>query len=243
MSQNDRAGNVPAPLILYARVSTLHQAEEGVSLSEQRERMSLYCGAKGYEVLRYEEDAGVSGSVSHRERPGLSRALSDVRSGKAGGIVVSKLDRLSRSVRDILDLTEEAAKRGWCLVSVAESLDTSSAMGRFVVTIFAGLAQMEREVIGERTRAGMEQLCREGKRRSGRPPFGYAVDGKRLVRCEEEQRCLGAMLEARMRFKVPAIASYMNSQGWFNPRTGSRWTASNVWAILKTHDRRARLVG
>src|SRR5262245_57246388 len=111
-------------LVLYARVSTEDQADHGVSLAAQRERLAAVVAAHGYEAIRVEVDAGISGKTPPLRRPALARALAAVRAGEADGIAVLKLDRLSRSTTDTINLVESAERDGWRLLSVSESLDT-----------------------------------------------------------------------------------------------------------------------
>jgi site-specific DNA recombinase len=242
MSENDRMGSVgPPPLIGYCRVSTDEQADSGVSLAAQRERVEAYAKAAGFVLSRVVEDGGVSGSVHPSKRPAMSWALAEVRAKRAGGIVALKLDRFSRRLRDTMDLLDDSSRRGWRLVSVSETLDTGSATGRLIVHILAALAQMEREQCSERTKAGMEQLCREGRRRSGRAPFGWGFLDGDLVVNEEERAILGAMLASRGEGRGSSrVAATLNDAGTENPRTGGAWTPGTVAAILRTHDRRAR---
>lgn len=244
--------NNPARLVGYIRVSTEEQARDGLSLDTQRERLTAYAAAHRAVLVSVEADNGLSGSIAPERRPGLARALARVRRGEADGIAVVKLDRLSRSTRHILDLLDAAQKAEWRLVSVEESLDTRTAVGEFTTTILAGLAQMERKLIGERTREAMRQIAREGRARSGRLPFGYrtranpeatqAVAGDRspLVENTEEQRLLGRMLNLRGRgLGARRIARAMNAESR-NPRTGREWTPSTVQKLLATADRRDR---
>jgi site-specific DNA recombinase len=183
-------------------------------------------------------DEGISGKATGN-RPGLQRALSALRSRKAGGLVVVKLDRLSRSLRDALDLVAQSEREGWELHSIGENLDTSTPHGRFVVHLFAALAQLEREQIGERTRNGMAELRRQGRRISGRPPFGFRVSGDRLEPVGAEQAILVQMTAlADVGCGPTAIAGALNADGLVNPRTGRPWTPGNVGAVLKTASRR-----
>ena len=237
-------------LVGYVRVSTESQAREGVSLKAQRERLAAYCTAHDAELVALESDEAISGKVPPTKRPGLARALERIRSGEAGGLLVLRLDRLSRSTRDMLDLVDETRRRGWRLISVSEHLDTGTAAGRLVVTVLAALSQMEREQIGERTRFAMEAIAREGRVRSRHLPFGYrsraqpeateAVAGDRseLVEHEPEQRALHELLEQRnLSLGAYAIATRLNGHGQVNPRNGRPWTRASVASILATHDR------
>lgn len=248
----------PAPtrlrLVGYARVSTEDQADRGVSLPAQRERLAAFASAHGFELDRVEVDAGVSGKLPPRRRPALARALDAVRGGEVDGLVVLKLDRLSRSTKDTLALVEDAERAGWRLLSVSESLDTGSAAGRMVVTILAALAQMEREQVGERTSFGMAQIAKEGRARSRFLPFGYRVSGSdattlaagdraQLVEEPTEQRILSRMLELRdTGLGARKIARTLNEANEPNPRTHGSWNPGTVAALLRTVDRRTAVL-
>lgn len=238
-------------LVGYVRVSTHEQADGGLSLAAQRERLRAYAVAHGFDLVGLEEDAGLSGSLSPTKRPGLSRALAAVAAGKADGVAVVKLDRLSRTVAHTLALVAQAEREGWRLASVSEALDTGTAVGRMVVTILAALAQMEREQVGERTTAAMDQIAREGRARSRFLPFGFrlagsdtteAVAGDRspLVADQAEQAILAQMLALQAEGKgAHRIAGTLNAAGTVNPRTGSAWSVGTAAAILRTAERRA----
>lgn len=239
-------------LVGYVRVSTAEQADGGLSLPAQRERLRAYATAQGFDLVGVEEDAGLSGSLPPHKRPGLARALAAVAGGKADGVAVVKLDRLSRTVAHTLDLVARAEREGWRLASVSEALDTGSAIGRMVVTILAALAQMEREQIGERTSAAMDQIAREGRARSRFLPFGFSLKGSDsmeaiagdrspLVPDQAEQAILARMLALQAEGNgAHRIAGALNEAGTKNPRTGSTWSVGTVAAILRTAERRAR---
>ncbi len=226
-------------VIGYCRVSTEDQAGNGVSLDSQRHRIEAYCTAHGLVLARVEQDAGISAKKT-TNRPGLQRALSALRDGDADGLVAVKLDRLSRTTSDILDLVARAEKEKWALHSIEERLDTESPHGRFVVTVLAALAQMEREQIGERTRSAMAELRRQGKRTSRTPPFGYRHKGNRVVPVASEQKVLAQMLELQEAgHGCWKIARILNDEGIGNPRTGRPWFYGTVRVILESVERRA----
>ena len=129
---------------------------------------------------------GEQAVVSSPHGRALQRALQALRSGEVVGLVAVKLDRLSRTTRDVLDLVARAEKESWALHSIEERLDTSSAQGRFVVTLLGALSQLEREQAAERTKSAMAELRRQGRRISGKPPFGYRFEGGRVVEVTEE---------------------------------------------------------
>ena len=237
-------------LIGYVRVSTEEQAREGVSLEAQRERVAAYALAHGAELVGIEADEGVSGGVDPTKRPGLSRVLEQLAAGEADGLVVLKLDRLSRSTRDVLELVDETRTRGWRLVSVNEHLDTNSAAGRLVLTVLAALAEMEREQIAERVTEAVAHIAREGRGRSRRIPFGFRTadgdpelkkgDRRPLVKHTQEQKQLAAMLRRRKQGEgARRIAHFLNRRHGGNPRTGEEWKPANVASILRNYERRA----
>ena len=135
----------------YTRVSTQEQAESGAGLEAQRSAITLEAERRGWELVQVFEDAGVSGkSMSGRE--GLRAALEAVESGQADALVVSKLDRLSRSLLDFASLMKRARKRGWSLVALDLGVDTSTPSGELMANVLATFAQFERRLIGQRTR-------------------------------------------------------------------------------------------
>ena len=239
-------------LIGYVRVSTDDQASHGVSLAAQEQRLRAHAEAHGYILQGVARDEGVSGKVPPLRRPGLRSALEAVNAGAADGLVFLKLDRLSRSVRDILKLADEAKRSGWHLLSVSEHIDTSTAAGKFTLGVLALLAEMERDQLGERTRLGMQQVARENRSRSSRLPFGYRVSGapeatvmkagdrRPLVEDASEMRLLRLILRQRAKgLGAQRIAKGLNSKDRGNPRTKKPWTTSTVAAILRTAARRA----
>lgn len=166
---------------IYARVSTAEQAK-GYSIDEQNDRMKKFCEAHGWS-FRYYTDAGFSGADT--ERPSLRRLVEDVENKKIDRVLVFKLDRLSRSQKDTLNLIEDCFLKNGCdFVSMSESFDTSTPFGKAIIGILSTFAQLEREVIKERMTMGKEARIRSGKWTGGITPFGYDYDraeGKLIV--------------------------------------------------------------
>ena len=163
----------------YARVSTDRQADQGVSLDAQTAKIRAMATVQGAELLDVVVDGGES--AKSMNRAGLQRVLDLVRDGKVESVIVAKLDRLTRSVKDLCELLELFEKRRVALVSVAESLDTSTAAGRMVITIMGAVSQWEREAIGERTRDALRHKRANGER-VGNVHYGYqlAADGRHV---------------------------------------------------------------
>lgn len=160
-------------IAVYVRVSTQEQAKEGYSINEQTDRLKKYADAHGWTVVKIYTDAGHSGS--NQDRPALQDMIADVKAGKIDKVLVYKLDRLSRSQKDTLEIIEDVLLANNCdFESMTEKFDTSTSFGRAMVGILAVFAQLEREQIRERMSMGMEARIKEGKWKGGRStPFGY----------------------------------------------------------------------
>lgn len=213
----------------YIRVSKDDQAREGVSLAAQEERIRARCVADGRPLVRIVRDAGKSAKTL--ERPGLERILESVKAGAIGAVVVLKLDRLTRSVKDLADLLELFARRRVALVSVTESLDTSTAAGELLVNILGSVAQWERKAIAERTVIALAHLRKNGKV-YGRIPYGFIRSGDVLARDGRQQRVIGTMRGMRSTgHTFRAIADRLNRLKVKPPR-GKAWYPSSVRNVL-----------
>src|SRR5277367_71110 len=173
----------------YVRVSTDRQAELGISLEAQEAKIRAMATVQGADLVEVIVDGGES--AKSLNRPGLQRLLDRVNAGKIEAVIVAKLDRLTRSVKDLCGLLELFEKRKVALISVAESLDTGSAAGRLVITIMGAVSQWEREAIGERTRDALRHKRGQGQR-VGNIAFGsrLASDGEHLEVAPGEQAAL-----------------------------------------------------
>ena len=219
----------------YVRVSTEQQAAEGVSLEAQRRKVAAYCDLYGFELVRIEADAGASASTLKRD--GLQRALNALEAGEADALVVVKLDRLTRSVRDLDNLLTSYFAERFALVSVAEQVDTTTATGRMILNVLMSVSQWEREVIGERTSAALQHKKAQGEYTGGKVPYGYrvAADGVTLVEDEAEQEVIAAALEARAAgLSLRRTAALLNDEG-FSTRTGGNFNHTAVARIEKAH--------
>lgn len=196
----------------YIRVSTQEQANEGVSLEAQEKRIRSWCDAEGVSLIGVYSDPGLSGGrISNR--PGLQRALSICRRGDL--LIFLSLSRLSRSIKDILGIHTQLSRRGIDLVSLTEKLDTTGAMGKFGLHMLAVIAELERDVISERTRMAIQYLQRQRRYTGGQRPYGWAVGPMgELLPVPEEQLLIGRCLELRsdgMGFHRIAVA--LNKEG------------------------------
>jgi len=217
-------------LVLYCRVSTEEQATEGVSLAAQRARGEAYAKLYGHELVAVEEDAGIS--AKSLRRPGLRRALKALRAGGADGVLVAKLDRLTRSVGDLAQLVERYFTEGrGALLSVGEAIDTATAAGRMVLNMLGVLAQWEREAIGERTREALRHKRARGAR-LGAVPLGWRRQGDVFVEDEAEQRVLARARElAAAGVNLSAIGRTLTAEG-LRTKRGGAWQATTVRKLL-----------
>lgn len=217
----------------YIRVSTENQATDGVSLEAQSARIAAYCHANGLELAGVFVDAGISGKRADN-RPELQAALNAVCKDKAA-LVVYSLSRLARSVKDTLAISERLERAGADLVSLSEKIDTTSAAGRMVFRMLSVLAEFERDLVSERTKAAMIHLKAAGQR-VGTVPFGWnlAADGVSLVPNDAEQTVLATIRQLRTAGQsLRDIASYLNTEGISTKKGRATWYASTVASVLK----------
>lgn len=210
-------------VVAYARVSTADQAGEGVSLAVQSKKLTAYTTATDLELVELVEDAGLSAKTL--ERPGLQRALWLLEQGQADGLLVLKLDRLTRSVRDLGELVETyfGPSSRWALLSVGDAIDTRSAGGRLVLNVLASVAQWEREIIGERTREALAHLKTKGVR-LGPPSLGSVASERSAVERVLELR--------RQGLSLAAVAEVMQAEGHPTKR-GLRWAPETVRRVCE----------
>ena len=164
--------------VAYVRVSSDQQAESGLSLEHQQQKCRALATVNDYELVDVIVDAAESGKTL--DRPGMGRVLAMADAKKVDAVLVAKLDRITRSVRDLADLPDRFARRRVALVSASESLNTESASGRMVVRMLVVIAEWEREAIGERTRDALTAKRLRGERTSRHAPIGFshAKDGR-----------------------------------------------------------------
>lgn len=210
----------------YIRVSTEEQATHGISLEAQRAKIEAYAVTRDLELVGIVEDAGKS--AKNLKRPGVQKILNMVRRKEVGAVVIVKLDRLFRSTRDALDTADIFKERKVALHSIGESLDTESSLGRFFFTLTAALAEMERGLVGERTKAALKKKRDNDEKTGGGVPYGYdALNGK-LTKNTQEQKTKARI--ARLRkggASYQKVADTLNADG-IPAKRGGMWTAIQV---------------
>ena len=219
-------------VVCYIRVSSQEQAQEGFSISAQKERLIAYCKAKGWIVVDIIIDPGYTGA--NMNRPGLQQLKNNIK--KYDLVLVYKLDRLSRSQRDTLFLIEEVfLPNNVDFVSINESFDTSTPFGRAMIGILSVFAQLERETIKERTKMGMIERAKLGLRNgSGSLPVGYdySTDTGKLIVNQYEAEQVRIIYDMFLRGKsFTAIAQHMRECGYKHKR-GEYRNSSSLKYIL-----------
>jgi DNA invertase Pin-like site-specific DNA recombinase len=202
--------------IAYYRVSTDKQADAGNGLEAQAAAIAKAVATRGWELVADARDEGRSGG--NMNRPALNGALDRLDRGEADVLVVAKLDRLSRSVRDFANLVERATQKGWALVALDIDVDTSTPTGELMANIYGSVAQWERRIIGQRTSEAMQAMKARGVR-LGRPV--ELADAVRL-------RIGAERIDGR---SLRAIANDLNAEAVPTAR-GGRWHASTVRAVV-----------
>jgi site-specific DNA recombinase len=233
--QNPKATAQAAPLplftALYIRVSTEKQADEGFSLEAQESRLQSYCDAQGWTVdsAHVYIDAGISGKST--DRPAFSAMMQAAQDGKIARIVSIKLDRLARNTKDFLGTVEKLQAFGCDLVLLKESFDTGTPHGKFALTMFAAIAELEASQIAERTMSGRKQKAAQGGDNGRYCPLGYTFDNGYSVDESAADTVRSIFRDYTAGDALTAIASRLNVQDAPTAR-GGKWYPATVRYIL-----------
>lgn len=217
---------------LYVRVSTQLQADEGYSLEAQQERLQAYCTAQGWTVdpEHVFVDAGVSGKTT--DRPQFKAMLEAAKAGTVQRIVAMKLDRVARNVREFLQTVDQLKAWHCDLVLVKESFDTSTPHGRFALTMFAAMAELEASTITERVMSGKQQKATQGGFNGARIPYGYFYQsGVFTVNAEQAATVRSIFTRFIGCEPLSGIAAWLNEKRIPSP-TGKEWSHQGVRHML-----------
>lgn len=220
----------------YCRVSSQDQID-GTSLTAQENQIKAYAALKGFDLDGLFIDPGVSGSRPLATRPEGGKMVEALNKGEAQAIIITKLDRGFRSSSDCLVNVETWQEKGIALHILnlgGQTIDTSTPTGKFFITIMAGAAELERNLIRERCNDGRRARRAQGQR-IGEIPFGYslAADGKTLVESEEEQEAITLALKLRAEgHSAAGIARELNRRG-IRTKKGKTWCHVQVTRLLK----------
>lgn len=211
---------------LYPRVSTEDQFRNGHSLDEQKERMLKLCDYKNYEVYKVYEDAGIS--AKNMNRPAFQEMIQDIKDGKINKIIVYKLDRLTRSIKDLEEICTLLEENDCSLESMCEDINTSTVNGKFFIRMLTILAQLEIERTSERTKFGMVGAVKKGHF-VGRSPLGYDKVDKKLVINDIESEVIRRIFDLYIKgIAANAITKLLNEEKALN----RKWIPTLVDRIL-----------
>lgn len=212
-----QAGGEVARVVGYCRVSTQEQAQSGAGLEGQEAAIRAEAKRRGWKVAGIEVDRGLSGK--NIRRPALERALDQLDAGKVDGLVVAKLDRLSRSLVDFVGLMARSQEKGWALIALDLGVDTSTPSGELMAHTLASFAQFERRIIGQRTRDALAVKRAEGVI-LGRP---RTIDDETVGRI---------VIMRREGWTLAGIARTLTEEGVPTAQGGVRWYPSTVSHVL-----------
>lgn len=231
----------------YVRVSSDEQATSGLGLAAQKEKILQIAAVQELAGIEIIEEAGLS-AKDIQGRPALKKILEEAGQTKNITLLVMKLDRLTRSVKDLQDILKIFSQGNNRLIASDMNIDTKSATGRLILGIITEVSQWEREVIGERTKSALAQLKKQG-RRAGNIPYGYEKDKNwaeqkiikgeiityypHLIKNEAEQNIIRQARELKSRrAHLREIAGTLNAIG-YRTRTGGLWTPQGIYNIIK----------
>ena len=217
---------------LYIRVSTGKQAEEGYSLEAQQERLQAYCTAQGWTVApeHIYVDAGISGKTT--DRPQFKAMMAAAQAGTVQRIVAMKLDRMARNVREFLATVDQLKAYGCALVLVREAFDTSTPHGKFALTMFAAMAELEASTITERVMSGKAQKASKGGFNGSKIPYGYTYAGGEFTVNPDQAAIVRDIFNGFIRGEtLLALAARLNATET-PTATGGQWYASTIRYLL-----------
>lgn len=217
----------------YIRVSTEDQAKEGVSLEAQMAAIRAYTELKGMDLCWVSVDAGVTTKIPLEKREGGADLIGRLDNDMA--VVSYKLDRMFRNTIECLSVIEQWEKRGVSVHFIdlgGQAVDTRSATGRFVLTVLAAVAEMEKNQLRERTSAALQHKKKHGEYTGGRVPYGYRNGDGTLQEDKREQEAIEMAVKLRRSGKsLRRIGEFLAEVGYL-PRNGGKWHASQVRLLV-----------
>lgn len=208
-------------VVAYCRVSTEEQAVSGLGLRAQKEAIQRECQKRGLDLIALHEDARLSAKTL--KRPALEDALAELDSGQGSVLMVAKLDRLTRSVHDATGLMAKAEQSGCGLVALDAPVDTTTPQGAAMAQVLAVFAELERRLIGERTKAAL----------AVRKSQGVILGRPKTLPTEVRERIL-TMRSSRMTLGL--IASELNKEHVPTAQGGAKWWPATIRAIIQSSD-------
>lgn len=220
-------------VIGYIRVSTEEQKDHGISIDAQIEKIRAYCSINNLELSQIINDAGKSAKDLKRE--GVQEIIKMSKNKEMDHLIVVKIDRLTRSTKDLLYLIEDIFTENKVeFHSINEKIDTTTAQGKFFLTLIGAMATMERELIGERTSEALQYKKSSGFK-LGQEPYGYKIINGQLVEIDQEIQIVKYISEMKDKnYSYQKIADILNSKG-VNPKKSNKWFKSSVYSIYNTY--------
>ena len=216
---------------IYIRVSTEDQAREGFSLGEQEEKLRQLCKYKDFEIFKIYKDAGIS-AKNMKDRPAFQQMLEDMKAGKLNYIVAYKLDRVTRSVRDLEVLISTLEQYHCYLICDRDDVNTSTANGRFFVRMLTVLSQLEIEIVSERTKFGLNGAIKAGHI-PGKVPLGYYRDNDKTLKVDiATKNIVLRIFELYLEGKsYQTISNILNEEKVLSPNN-KKWCDSTIDRII-----------
>lgn len=215
---------------IYIRVSTDEQVQEGYSISAQRERLKAFCVAQNWTDYKFYIDEGISGRSTNR--PQFKKLLEDIKNGSINVLLVYRLDRLTRSVRDLHETLDFLDKYNCVFRSATEIYDTSTAMGRMFITIVAAIAEWESANLGERVKMGQIEKARQGEW-AAQAPYGWYKDENHKLHIHNEQIEAVKLMVNKIKegYSFRRLAKYMGGTQ-YKPKRGYKWHIRTLMELM-----------
>ncbi|MEH6941483.1 recombinase family protein [Bacillus sp. JJ722] len=216
---------------LYKRVSTDMQVEEGVSLDNQESKLKAFCESQDWVIVKEYADEGIS-AKDIENRPGIQQMIKDIKNQKIDVVLVYKLDRLVRRVKDLHELLQVMDEYDVKFKSATEPFDTTTPAGRLFITMVAAIAEWERETIAERVYDNLKYRAEQGLVNGGPAPLGYDWEEGDLVVNQEEAKYVRYIFNAYLSKGMTSIAIDLNTKG-VKTKNNNRFSQKAVERILK----------
>jgi len=216
----------------YCRAST---DDQKITLKDQEDKIKSYCSYKNFKLIETYIDSGISGSINAKDRPEMKKLLERLQNGEGNGVIVSKLDRLSRNSKDVIVLMDYFNKNEIQLIILDPEIDTKSIFGKMMLTIMSGLAEMELNLIRSRTKDALKKK-KENKEVYGQIPYGFdKTEDNKLIENKKEQDNIKRILELHNEGKnTKQISDKFNNDLIERKEGKCKWYPEQIKRILKS---------